>query len=195
MATLILWQNPSITPDCGNYFEGKSYCVDVSDEPAPEEPISITSRISSATLTSSTSIPSPTAPSNGISTPLPVQPGMVDVCDKFYLVALGEGCEAIATKSGITPTEFYTWNPLIGTNCGGLWADVHVCVSIIGHTPTPTNPGNGISTPSPIQPGSEYIQVSLFSPSGLYVAHWLFVMHSLLFFITVVSTLLAIGPF
>lgn len=156
MAPLTFSQNPSITPDCGNYFEGKSYCVDVSGEPAPGIPTT-TSRTSSATLPTSTPIPSSTTPSNGISTPLPTQPGMVDNCDAFYRVALGEGCEAIAFKSGITPTEFYTWNPLVGTNCAGLWADVNVCVSITGHTPTPTNPGNGISTPSPIQPGSEYI--------------------------------------
>ena len=85
--------------------------------------------------------------------PLPTQPGMVENCDDFYLVQAGETCDGILSKKGITLAQFTTWNKEVGSDCTGMWADVYVCTSIIGHTPTPVNPGNGISTPSPIQPG------------------------------------------
>lgn len=34
--------------------------------------------------------------------PQPIQPGMVDNCDKFYFVSAGDGCSAIASSHGIT---------------------------------------------------------------------------------------------
>ncbi|RYO83707.1 hypothetical protein DL766_008640 [Monosporascus sp. MC13-8B] len=37
--------------------------------------------------------------------------------------------------------------------CNGLWADAYVCVSIVGHIPTPVTTGNGIATPTPTQAG------------------------------------------
>lgn len=98
-----------------------------------------------------------TKPGNGIETPLPTQPQIVDNCDKFYFVNEGDSCAAIATKFGITLEKFLKWNPAAGSNCGGLWKDAYACVSIVGEegstpTPTPTKPGNGISTPQPTQP-------------------------------------------
>ncbi|KAL4864654.1 hypothetical protein BDV12DRAFT_8975 [Aspergillus spectabilis] len=105
---------------------------------------------------------STTPPSNGIETPLPIQPGMVSNCDAFHLVKQGETCAIISAAYGISLAQFTTWNPTVGTSCGGIWADSYVCVSIIGHSPgtttttsvpEPTNPPNGIETPLPIQPG------------------------------------------
>ncbi|KAK3312922.1 hypothetical protein B0H66DRAFT_644063 [Apodospora peruviana] len=99
-----------------------------------------------------------TAPTNGIATPTPTQPGMVSNCDAFYLVKSGDNCEKIATANGISVSQFTTWNTQVGgASCSGLWLDVYVCVSIIGHTPTTskssTTTGNGIATPTPTQPG------------------------------------------
>ncbi|RSL41142.1 hypothetical protein CEP53_012941 [Fusarium sp. AF-6] len=97
-----------------------------------------------------------TTAGNGVETPDPVQPGIVSNCDKFYLIQQGEGCADIASKHGITPAQFTTWNSKTGTNCAGLWAETYACVSIIGHDATPTKPStptNGIETPSPIQSG------------------------------------------
>lgn len=34
-----------------------------------------------------------------------------------------------------------------------MWADVYACVSIVGHTPTATKPGNGVTTPEPVREG------------------------------------------
>lgn len=88
-----------------------------------------------------------------IETPLPTQPSMVDNCDAFYFVKANEFCADIVQKSGISLAQFQQWNPKAGSNCAGLWAEAYACVSIVGHTPTPTQPGNGISTPTPIQSG------------------------------------------
>jgi LysM repeat protein len=97
--------------------------------------------------------PTPTNPGNGIATPSPTQPGMVSNCDAFYRIVTGDSCDSIASKNGISVAQLASWNSVGGTACNGLWANTYICVSIIGHTPTPTNPGNGISTPSPIQDG------------------------------------------
>jgi hypothetical protein len=109
--------------------------------------------LTSTTKTSST-VPTST---NGIATPSPIQPGMVNNCDAFYLVKPDEYCTAIAKQNFISLSQFYAWNPKVGTSCEGLWPDVYVCISIIGHSPTTTTvkptPTNGIATPTPIQDG------------------------------------------
>jgi hypothetical protein len=72
---------------------------------------------------------------NGITTPLPIQPGMVDNCDKFYLVQKDDICQTIATNNGIPLSTFYEWNPSVGSECKGMWADANVCVHTIGYVP------------------------------------------------------------
>ncbi|RYP55760.1 hypothetical protein DL769_010053 [Monosporascus sp. CRB-8-3] len=156
MADFLRW-NPSITSDCGNFTFGRSYCVEVTGEPSP----------------TTSAPPETTSPPNGIQTPQPIQDGMVDNCDAFYFVPKGSGCDAIATAHGITPAQFLAWNPMVGSSCGGLWADVYVCVSVIGHTPTTTTPPtttrppNGITTPTPTQPDIvDNCDAFYFVPSG-----------------------------
>ncbi|KAF2963952.1 hypothetical protein GQX73_g9614 [Xylaria multiplex] len=140
--------NPSLAPDCSTLTVGQSYCVETYGEPSPTGP---------------GSTPSPTSPGNGISTPQPTQPSMVDNCDAFYFVTAEDSCAGIASSHGISLQQFLTWNPKAGTTCTGLWANAYACVSIIGEepssstttttaTPSPTSPGNGISTPQPTQP-------------------------------------------
>ncbi|KAH7122762.1 hypothetical protein B0J11DRAFT_464848 [Dendryphion nanum] len=110
-------------------------------------------------IPSTTRSPTPTA-TNGIATPTPIQSGMVGNCDAFHFVVEGDGCAIIASKYGISLSQFYSWNTGVGSNCGSLWKDVYVCVSIIGVGPsstirstTSTKPTNGIATPSPVQSG------------------------------------------
>lgn len=78
---------------------------------------------------------------------------MVDNCNKFYLVQKGDSCAAILKNNNLSLKDFTTWNPSVGPTCTGLWLDTYACISVIGYTPTPTQPGNGIATPTPIQPG------------------------------------------
>lgn len=150
-------QNPSITTDCdASLTIGRSYCVEAYNEPEPGEttstPLVTTTPTTLPTTTPSVPPTTTTKPSNGIETPSPSQPNIVDDCDAFYLVQPDEGCDAIASKHGITVDQFTQWNRGVGNTCSGLWANAYACVSVIGHTPTPTSPGNGISTPSPAQP-------------------------------------------
>lgn len=69
---------------------------------------------------------------NGITTPLPIQPGMVDNCDVFYYVKPGDNCLKIAAQFGISFDQFKEWNPTVGKDCLSLWADANVCVRTIG---------------------------------------------------------------
>ncbi|KAF5697045.1 hypothetical protein FGLOB1_13056 [Fusarium globosum] len=69
---------------------------------------------------------------NGITTPLPIQPGMVDNCDVFYYVKPGDNCLKISAEFGISFGQFKEWNPTVGEDCLSLWADANVCVRTIG---------------------------------------------------------------
>ncbi|KAF9876154.1 hypothetical protein CkaCkLH20_06600 [Colletotrichum karsti] len=87
---------------------------------------------------------------NGIQTPQPTQPGIASNCDKFHLVGDGDSCAKIASANGISVAQFAQWNTL-NSGCSNLWGSVYACVHVVGFTPTPTNPGNGIQTPQPTQ--------------------------------------------
>ncbi|KAI9162744.1 LysM domain-containing protein [Paramyrothecium foliicola] len=107
-----------------------------------------------------TSTSTTTAPTNGVATPTPIQPGMVGNCDAFHKVKSGDTCDALSKTYGVTIQQLTTWNTQIGATCGSMWLDYHICVSIIGVNPTmtittstTTRSGNGIATPTPIQPG------------------------------------------
>ncbi|EQB43867.1 hypothetical protein CGLO_17426 [Colletotrichum gloeosporioides Cg-14] len=98
---------------------------------------------------------------NNFATPQPTQHGVVNDCDRFYFVQSRDSCAPIASNHGISVTQLAAWNNVGGTACGGLWANVYVCVRVIGATPTTagpappttTAPDNGVSTPAPTQAG------------------------------------------
>ncbi|KAF4975029.1 hypothetical protein FZEAL_8136 [Fusarium zealandicum] len=73
--------------------------------------------------------------SNNIKTPLPIQPGMVDNCDKFYLVQKGDICAEIADRFAVALDDFRKWNPSVGYTCAKLRANTNVCVGTIGYVP------------------------------------------------------------
>ncbi|KAI7771209.1 hypothetical protein LZL87_014370 [Fusarium oxysporum] len=89
--------------------------------------------------------------SNGISTPTPIQSGMIGNCNKFHMVKSTTTCDSIQNYYKISLADFVKWNPAVGSKCTGLWANYNVCVGVIGGTPT--KPSNGVTTPSPIQSG------------------------------------------
>ncbi|KAJ4983400.1 putative LysM domain-containing protein [Stagonosporopsis vannaccii] len=166
--------NPSITADCGNMVVGKSYCVEAIGEPpvpttsvqaptvAPSTSLPSTSlmtTVSSLPSTTTIIIPSTTTPGNGVQTPLPTQPGMVSNCAKFHWIAKNVVCSQVISYQKITLADFVKWNPTVRDDCSGMWAEVNVCVGIIGGSPTTSKPtttttaGNGVQTPQPTQPG------------------------------------------
>ncbi|KAL7817794.1 carbohydrate-binding module family 50 protein [Trichoderma gracile] len=150
--------NPSVNmlgSGC-NLISGLYYCVQVdfvtiSASHSTPPPTSTTSR-----STTTTSV------GNGITTPTPIQAGMVTNCNKFYYVVSGDGCFDIAADNGIALDDFYAWNPAVKTDCSGLWPDYYVCIgTTTGTKPTSTSilkttttsSGNGIATPTPTQAG------------------------------------------
>ncbi|KAF1936955.1 hypothetical protein EJ02DRAFT_427065 [Clathrospora elynae] len=80
---------------------------------------------------------------------MPKQPGMVANCNKFHWIANGVVCSQVISYQKITLADFVAWNPTIKDDCTGMWAEVNVCVGVIGGatttTPKPssTTPGNG----------------------------------------------------
>ena len=133
--------NPLAGEDCLGLWKDTYACVSIIGEEAT--PVS-----------STPTKPSSTKPANGISTPTPLQPQIVDNCDNFHFVVKNkDNCQSIATQHGITLDQFISWNPSAGKTCGGLWADAYCCVHTIVFKPTATTPANGITTPTPTQPG------------------------------------------
>ncbi|KAI3336889.1 carbohydrate-binding module family 50 protein [Xylariaceae sp. AK1471] len=136
--------NPSLSAESCPLIVGDSYCVEENFRVSPP-------------ATSTTTSPT----GNGVSTPSPVQSGIVSNCDSFYYVESGDTCDAIAEKYSITLTQFYAWNPAVGSSCAYLGLNDYVCVSTLDATSTmttktlssTTKPGNGISTPMPVQTG------------------------------------------
>ncbi|KAH6688597.1 hypothetical protein F5X68DRAFT_168525 [Plectosphaerella plurivora] len=134
-ADLYSW-NPAFEADCGNLWSGTYACVGVTG--------------------STTKPTTTTAAGNGITTPTPIQEGMVKNCDKFHLVKTTTTCQSLMDYFGISWANLYKWNPAIGSSCQSLWANTHVCVGVVGGDSSPppsTTVGNGISTPTPIQEG------------------------------------------
>ena len=116
--------NPAVSTDCSGLQASVYVCVGVE-----------------ATTTGSvTTTPTTSSTATGIVTPSPIQSGMVTDCDKFYDVASGDGCYAIAQSYSIALTDFYSWNPAVSTDCSGLQASVYACVEVeaTATTPTPT---------------------------------------------------------
>jgi len=76
---------------------------------------------------------SPTQPWNGIVTPSPAHPGMVDNCNKFVKVNQGDTCDGIAFWNGVAGTEWVKrWNAGVGEDCRFLQAGTYVCIGVVG---------------------------------------------------------------
>ena len=70
------------------------------------------------------------ATGTGVTTPYPIQTGMVATCDEFYKVIADDSCVDIASANGIPVASFYNWNPAVKTDCSGLQANEYVCVGV-----------------------------------------------------------------
>lgn len=105
--------NPVVGTDCSDLEVGVNVCVGV------------------LTATTVTANSAPTrSTTTGITTPSPVQTGMVSSCDEFYDVQSGDGCWIISNSYSIDIEDFYSWNPAVGTDCSDLEVGVYVCVRV-----------------------------------------------------------------
>jgi hypothetical protein len=55
---------------------------------------------------------------------------MIGNCSKFHLVAESDTCSSIATAAGIALSDFYAWNPAVGSSCATMLAKNNVCVGV-----------------------------------------------------------------
>ncbi|KAH0531134.1 hypothetical protein TsFJ059_000005, partial [Trichoderma semiorbis] len=144
LAQFLAW-NPAVSSDCSeNFWAGYAYCVGVSSHAA------------SATQTTSTER---TATAVGASTPAgPTFSDMPCTCNKYYTVVSGDTCPSVETMFGITPDQFFQWNPTLSTNCEtNFWVGASYCVGVSGATscPSPSVSSSAIPTtagPSPASP-------------------------------------------
>ncbi|KAK6222736.1 hypothetical protein LQW54_000917 [Pestalotiopsis sp. IQ-011] len=113
--------NPTVGEDCSGLAVGTYYCIGTSNDEILEYD----------DLDDSTTATAVATTSSGVSTPSPVQTGMVSNCDGFYDVFAGDGCWAIANSYIIDLDDVYAWNPAVGTDCSGLEAGVYVCVGVL----------------------------------------------------------------
>ncbi|KAJ5882659.1 uncharacterized protein N7529_001331 [Penicillium soppii] len=153
--------NPAVGTDCANVDIGDYVCIKILGYGISVSAVATASLDSSKAV--ATSATSSTSTGDGIATPSPIQTGMAATCDAFYLVVSGDSCSAIETSQGISLTNFYAWNPAVGTSCAYLGLGDYVCVGIVGYTATTTtttattttttSTGNGITTPTSVQTG------------------------------------------
>ncbi|KAH7228396.1 LysM domain-containing protein [Fusarium solani] len=145
LADFFKW-NPEVDKGCTNLWLGAYACAGV---------------IGSSPKPTTTKATTTTKPGNGITTPTPTQPGMVNDCNKFHIIGEKTTCQGIADYNKISLVDFFKWNPEVDKACTNLWLGAYACAGVIGSTPKPTTtakptvtqPGNGISTPTPIQAG------------------------------------------
>ncbi|KAM0545771.1 hypothetical protein ACHAPJ_011195 [Fusarium lateritium] len=144
--------NPSVKDDCSGMQFGHSYCVEVNNG-LPREGESS----SQAPTTTQAAEPEPTKDSG----PSPTQEGLIDTCTTFYQAKKGDTCAKIIDeyKDTFDQDDLFKWNPALGKDCSGVWANYYYCVGVPG-TPTkkpsvttskPTATATGLQTPSPIQ--------------------------------------------
>ncbi|KZL80954.1 hypothetical protein CI238_10906 [Colletotrichum incanum] len=141
--------NPSAGQDCSNIKVGNSYSAEVNNGLSRPTTHTTTSTAAAAL------IPTNTGPKK----PSPTQESLIDSCVKFHKALAGNICNKIINLYGaLTFEDFYKWNPAVGPDCSGLWAQTYYCVGIPG-----TSTGAPISTaalastgptkPSPTQDG------------------------------------------
>lgn len=130
MANFLKW-NTGVNSGCTNLVLGNYMCVGV---------ISTT--------------PEPTTTGNGVSTPTPIQSGMVSNCNKFHVVGKTTTCQGIVDYNKITMANFLKWNAGVNSGCTNLGLGNYMCVGVIGGSePTPTKTAGGVVTPTPTQAG------------------------------------------
>ncbi|KAJ5495517.1 hypothetical protein N7539_000633 [Penicillium diatomitis] len=108
LASFYDW-NPAVGSSCAHLDVGDYVCVDIIGY----------------TATTST-----TSSGNGIPTPTPFEPGMVNNCTTFYFVSSGDTCASIASSKGVTVAQITQWNPKVGTGCTDLWLHEYICVGV-----------------------------------------------------------------
>ncbi|KAJ5864836.1 uncharacterized protein N7529_006752 [Penicillium soppii] len=146
------WDITSLPDDC--YAGLLKYCEPSLNATMPAStkfPNTCSPAYYQATASSTTATSTKSSP--------PTQSGIANNCDALYVVKTNDTCASIVKVYGnFTLTQFYTWNPAVGTSCKYLDAGDAVCVGVPSTSATPTSSGatsTATSTkPSPVMPST-----------------------------------------
>ncbi|KAJ5933735.1 carbohydrate-binding module family 50 protein [Penicillium verhagenii] len=147
--------NPALGSDCSSLLENYYVCVLMPNATTTGGNLTLSADNSTTSASSSFTASSTitTASSPSLSTPTPYQSGMVSGCERFYLVESNNDCYDIALEANIALTDFYTWNPAVGSDCSDLESGEYVCLGTTGPLTTITSGTPIPATPSPTQTG------------------------------------------
>ena len=111
--------NPAVSSDCSaGLFAGYAYCVATSNDHR-----SRTALPAASTTISVSTAPSPTQANSIISN-----------CKTYALASSGEYCSEFAQKNGISASDLYAWNSVLGSNgvnCNtAFFANYYYCVGV-----------------------------------------------------------------
>ncbi|PYH98159.1 hypothetical protein BO71DRAFT_282154, partial [Aspergillus ellipticus CBS 707.79] len=138
--------NPALGSNCSSLLENYYVCVLTPNATTtggnltifPDNSTSTSIVTSSSLVTSFASSTTSSTTGASLATPTPYQSGMVSGCERFYLVEEGNDCYDIALEANIAESDFYAWNPAVGTDCSGLEAGEYVCLGTTGPAVTMT---------------------------------------------------------
>ncbi|KAK5654042.1 hypothetical protein OQA88_7720 [Cercophora sp. LCS_1] len=128
-AQLRAW-NPSINAGCYNLESmiGDQLCVNKPGTPYTTPPLTTIQ---------------PTIPTTAAPVPTDIAVDTTEYCGKYYKVVLGDYCNLLTIKFGISLADFIFLNPAINENCTNLFAEESYCVQAVGDINTYTGrPGH-----------------------------------------------------
>ncbi|KAK2760016.1 hypothetical protein FQN54_002752 [Arachnomyces sp. PD_36] len=126
--------NPALKGNCDGLWEGYWYCVAAYEDGFPPPPPTVTS------------------------SPSPVPTGQTDSCTSWYQATGDETCDdVVRVFVAFSKADFISWNPSVGSDCGGMEKGLFYCVGVPGTPTTRTGPVPTLmppntspsSTPSP----------------------------------------------
>jgi hypothetical protein len=108
IADFYAW-NPAVGTSCASLFLGYYYCVGIPG--------------------TSTTVPVTTTTTAVATGPSPTQTGITSDCKRYYQAVSGDTCQKIVDSYGtFTLSQFYAWNPAVGTSCASLFLGYYYCV-------------------------------------------------------------------
>jgi hypothetical protein len=80
----------------------------------------------------------PTIPITAAPVPTDIADGINQYCGRYYQAKLGDYCNMIVIKFGISLDDFVFLNPVINANCTNLFAEESYCVQAVGDSVLPS---------------------------------------------------------
>jgi hypothetical protein len=120
------------SPNAGNQQRGGQGKPALASYPAGNTK-NLTLSLTGGVVTPTTTIA--LGPSTPVPAPGPTQTGVSPLCNAWQTPAQGLGCVDFATLNGISSSQLYTWNPVLGPsgeNCATqFWFQEYYCVGVV----------------------------------------------------------------